>query len=284
MSHYTPRSLLEEARFRLDVLPADLGVAIVEGEEDKSLIARFAARPEQIIACGGKEVLTQACIASRTDTCDGVVFLRDCDYDVSTGVLDLRSEDLPAGVLILSQQSDVEIDLIAMGRLRDVVCTFRPSALESDETLAGFVEDVLQRSIGIAEPIGRLRFANTKHQLGLCFEGLSVPKVARGGTTSLLDLIESRSHEAMRARGLRRGDLSRLLDEAPSGLAVCNGHDLISAIAYTLRNVFSVKGQRPEHIGASLRLALRESDLQTWEVGKRIRAWEERIGRRILAS
>jgi hypothetical protein len=283
MTFYTPESLLEEARLRIDSLPPGLGVIIVEGDDDKTLIARYAIRPEQIIACDGKEVLTRACVASRSDACEGAVFLRDCDYDVPTGVLNLQSSDLPKGALVVSQRSDIESDLVGMGLLRDVVGTLRPSALASDQMLQDLVNKVLAASVSIAELVGRLRFASAKHDLCLGFGDLSMSKIAREGMASLLNQVEARSRDAMMARGLRREDLVQLADEAPRGLAVCNGHDLIGAIAYVLQRRYNVRGQRAEHIGVALRLALRESDLRQWVVGKRIRAWEDRSGRRILA-
>jgi hypothetical protein len=70
--------------------------------------------------------------------------------------------------------------------------------------------------------------------------------------------------------------------DTPSGLLVCDGHDLEQALAAVLRQDFGLSGEDARAVPRVLRASLDRDGLERTEMGHRLIRWQETFGRRIL--
>ena len=80
-----------------------------------------------------------------------ILFLTDCDYEVTLGRLEMQPQ------LVVTQHTSIESDLIAVGALRDLVAEVILQSADNDDDLDAHTQQVLDRAVALAEPLGRLR-------------------------------------------------------------------------------------------------------------------------------
>jgi hypothetical protein len=149
MSGYpSPSALIADARLRLDKLGRDVGVLVVEGPSDKSLLQGRYVPVGQIIVAGSKSLVTGAHEILGDDPESGLLFVVDCDYDVAAG--ELKGGDC----LVITENADLEGDLVALGLMQDVVLQILPDRFPDPDAIA---EDVVQTAAHVAEAIGHVR-------------------------------------------------------------------------------------------------------------------------------
>jgi hypothetical protein len=269
--------LLEDARLRLDALGDSAGILIVEGFDDRRVFAQ-KAKPQQIVVSGGRKLLLAAHRALDADDLGRLVFLTDCDHEVSRGTLKGAHD------LIITRNRDVESDLLELGGLRKVLLEVVPRACDSEHDLDLITTQVMTRITNLAEPIGRLRNALQSRGEELNLTNLDLSKVRPTGSDlvdvdRLVRTIVQRSHMV----STKPQDALNMVQSEPGGYRVCNGHDLLAALSHVLREDFNRGDAGTPHLAGLLRSTVLDSEIfEQWTVVRRIRAWQRSFGRFVL--
>jgi hypothetical protein len=263
---------------RLSGLPRDQGILILEGGNDVRLFLARSIGAQSLIACGCKRTLLEAHSMLQPAEHLQMVFLADCDYDVPTGRLTPRPN------LIVTEFTDVEADLLSLGLLERIILELVPQAIESEEQRSVITETVMHRASSLAEAIGRFRLLSAQQDLRLVFKGLKLSRHRNLGTSGadvkkLAQTLTARSESCV----LSAADLHTAVAEIEGGIKMCHGKDLLSAIVAVLHQDYGVPGTRLTETQSMLRLALTPEAFDRWDVVRRIRIWEQRTGRRVLA-
>lgn len=269
-------SLLQDAKLRLDKFGSDFGVLVVEGPDDKRLLHTHVHRREQIVIAGGRRLLMSAhgLTCERGDT--RIVFLTDCDYETTLGTLK------PELNLIVTEHADIESDLLAEDGFERMVLELVAEAIDSEEKYNSIVNAVRERSIAIAEIIGRARYVAKTDGFPLNLDELRHRKFRKANTSEidqsqLIRVIAQRSD----ACPLQPDALEKRVDAIPAGYNNCNGHDMIAALSHVLKDDFGVEHQTPESLAKLLRVSSSNS-FGNLRIAKYIRKWEKSTGRSIL--
>lgn len=270
--------VLADARLRAGGLGRNRGVIVLEGGDDRRLVGPHCVSLAQIVVAGNKPKLLVAYRSRQASDEGRIVFVTDCDYDVAAGHLGHDRTDL-----VITQHADMEADLVGIGLLRNVVGELVPDSLESDDRMTRTTQHVLDEAVALASVLGRLRQASHIHSLGLNFRGIEVRRFRkRGGRVSSEAETLSKILQRSPGAAVDLPTLSELISDIPDSLAVCQGHDLIDAIACVLHQEYRVPLRRVEAVGPILRSALDGQSFRTSPVGTRLSAWEERHSRVIL--
>ena len=271
-------ALLADARLRLDHFDEDLGVLVVEGPDDKRLFSRFSDRREQVIAAGGRRLLLSGYQRMTDMGVSDVAFVTDCDYEVRLG-------ELRAGQpgLIITTYADVEADLFEGNGLRDLLGELVPHANDSDEQLNRLEADVTQKAVALAEPLGRMRFvgrqAGFKIRTDVRFGRHRTPGSGEVDVAKLIRTVTQTSPDCP----LSPAELAARISAVDGGYELCNGHDLVAAVAQVLRDDYSVRDQDPDSIARLLRHGVAIDVMTNWSVALRLRAWARDVGLTILS-
>ena len=122
--------MLQTARLQVDALGEPRAALIVEGAGDRKLFAPLCFSSSQVVIAGGKSLVLGAHAAMREDDIGRFAFLVDCDGDVGPG-------GLRGGLdLVITEHSDVEGDLLAMGALDLVVEQLVPAVTAGEKAAA----------------------------------------------------------------------------------------------------------------------------------------------------
>jgi hypothetical protein len=275
-AYQSAEALLADADLRLDRFGESFGLLVVEGPDDKRLFCSHTLHRQQVIGAGGRRLLLSALAFADQHGRNDVLFVTDCDYEVALGRLH------PSANLVITEQCDVESDLVALGGVERIVLELVPDTLESDDTLNHVVNAVLTRSVSLAQNLGALRKMAVQHG----FEISTDVRFGKFRTDESADVDDEKM-----VRSVLQGtdcplDLGAALETVRRercGLTICNGHDLMGAINHVLRADFGVRDQTPESLEALLRHGLQRETFSEWSVVVRIRRWEEVTGRRVLA-
>lgn len=262
---------------RSEGLPAELGILVVEGESDRRLFRGLCQEPKQIVVSTNKQLSLEAHERMSSKDRGRIVFLVDCDHDVSRGRLRGGAD------LIITKHSDLEADLIDLGVLESVVAEVVKGV---DEDNVGHVAaQVKARAVAFATPIGRIRQAARNHQINMkamqsyeidfgSFEGESGIAIQRV-------LVEVSRRAALTAHQGKR--VAAEVESIQGGFVVCNGHDLVAAVEHVLRTEHGVSRAQVRSVDSMMRMGLRPRLAEPWIVVKRLRRWEAAHERRILA-
>src|SRR4051794_5380989 len=106
--------LLADARIRLDALPPEAAVLIVEGRDDFLVFADRCHALHAIIVAGNKPRALDAYRRLQQNEHDSFVFVLDCDYDVPLGTV------TPKENLIVTRNADKEADFAELGIARTI--------------------------------------------------------------------------------------------------------------------------------------------------------------------
>lgn len=271
--------MISDARLRLNALPADVGVLIVEGGTDKRVFVERRVPEALILVAGGKPRLLEAYGLLRDEERRQVVFVADCDHDVPCGLLQ------PAENLVLSTNADMESDLVELGVFQRVVLHLVPSASVSDAELDRVTADVLEKARALSVSIGRLRRVAKRRAIALDFEDLTIsrlrPRHGHGAPLErVIEVVASRSN-------VPRSDWGELADAAAAeadDISICCGHDLLAIAADVLRRDYGVPRDKAGAVEEMVRVAVDQATFDAWDVAHRLRRWELASGRRLLLS
>lgn len=272
--------VLADARLRLSALGQNRGIVVLEGSDDRRLLGPHLASLNQIVVAGGKPKLLNA-YRRRSDSDTGrIVFITDCDYDVSAG-------HLVAGVpdLILTSHADLEADLVTQGLVRRVVAELVPNSLESDDSLSRITDHVVGEAFALARRVGRLRELNQTESLGLNFQDLNLSRFRTKGESPideprLIEVLVQRSAGA----SITVPELNERAGEIPIEQASCRGHDLVDAIGCVLRQEYRIPLGRLASIPSILRSGFDREAFEQSGIGIRLSSWEATHGRSILRA
>lgn len=279
MPEYTSAvELLMDAELRADGLGPSLGVLVVEGPDDKRVFARHVGDPVQVLPAGGRKLLISAHEKANSEQRQKIVFVTDCDYEVRRGAL------RGAPDLVITSLTDMESDLLSLGLIEELVLDLVPRALESRAACASIAKRVRDNAEKIALPIGRIRMA--AQPLGIALE-LGELKISRYWDAGKQSMDFSRLVDAMHSKvspvvGFR--EWRQLVQESPQDSGMCHGKDLVRAIAHVLKVEYRVESATPDVLVKMMRSSLNGQHLDSWEVIRRIKAWQERHRRLVLSS
>ena len=113
--------VLQTARLQVDALGGNRGGLILEGADDRKLFSPLCFVSSQLVIAGGKSLVLEAHGSMREEDVGRFAFLVDCDGDVGDRGLRGRHD------LIITENQDVENDLLALGALEPVVTQLVPA-------------------------------------------------------------------------------------------------------------------------------------------------------------
>jgi len=269
--------LLADARLRIEAFQNRLGVLMVEGPDDKRLFYTRAYDPSQIIATGGRTLLLSAYEKASSADLDGMLFLTDCDYAVRRG-------ELSGGMtgLIITVGTTIESDIVSLGTLPAVVMEVVPTAVSSNR-LASVCDEIMRLSTLIALPIGRVRMAIQPLGVDVGLGELDISKYWLKSQEKFdeekLSIVVGRK---LRSQGVSV-DLDALVAKTPPDDRMCNGKDLLRAMRFILRGKYKVPTDINDTVLCKmLRLAVSDTEFESWDVVARMRRWESETGKALL--
>lgn len=271
-------ALLADAELRLDKFGRSLGILVVEGPDDKRFWCGRTSHRQQVIATGGRRLLLSARLVASARKEDDIVFLTDCDYEVTLGALS------PDPSLLITTYSDLEADLLDLGGFEELVVNLVPSALNDDDELTRITLAIKERAIALAEPLGRIRLVAKRAGFQID-TGVRHQKYRRDGTsevdvTKLTRVVVQNSPDCV----MSAEEMYESVQSFEPHYKYCNGHDLVAAVAHVLRTDFGVREQTPESVALLLRTGIPADKIAQLDIVTRIRRWETRTGRKILTS
>jgi hypothetical protein len=275
------QSLLSDARLRLDALGEASSILIVEGNDDKRLFYTRMSATSDVMPTDGKKLLRLALESIRESDKGHILFVTDCDYDVPAG-------DLHGGPdVIITTSCDVESDLIALGILDKVAVEVVPHAIASKGSAEKIGTDVREHAERMTLPLGRIRMAAQPLGVDLSLEDIDFSKYWDKKTKVVLEdkLIRITLDHLAKELNITREEWEERLLATPNTSTVCHGKDLVKAAQMFFRYLYKMDNKiTPDILAMMMRLAVDQTLFESWSVVKRIRAWENRCGRKVLEN
>lgn len=259
-------------------------ILVVEGAADEELFGELCIHgPEQVFVAGSRDLVEQLLRHLRTEPIEGCdcLYLVDCDGYGKTPNLK-ESENL-----IVTEACDMEADLIRLGAATRLARRFT----DSD----GQAEDIVAQACALALPLSIVRRAASrcsvsmrkgKHQLRMAdFSDLQF---------SAWDEEARSAEDVIPAVAVELGWSQKAQKEIHDQIKVipCEfdrsalGKDALDALYRLLRQ--EGHGEvRGWNLGFFYKAVFREllpTDLEHWEVGRRLRAWESASGLRLAKA
>jgi len=262
-------ALLSDALLRRDRFGPNFGILVVEGSDDKRVFADRTHRRQQVIVADGKWLLLAAHAAALADDLsDFIVFLADCDYDVTMALLK------PGPGLIITEHADLEADLLACGGWERIVGQLVPSTLDDDDRFNEAVASVMTRTVGLADILGRYRRVAREFR----FEADTDIRHVRYRRSNSDEIDNARLLRSLwqssRECALSLLEFEERISAISSDYDNCNGHDLVKAFLHVLREDFGVRDITADNLEVLLRHGVSRDNFEEWSVTRRIRNWE----------
>jgi hypothetical protein len=257
---------------------------VVEGAADEELLGGLCKHgAQQVFAAGNRELVEQLLRHIRANPVDGCdcLYLIDCDGYGKTA--DLREE----ASLVVSQTCDMEADLIHLGAALRLTSRFTSSEAEA--------EGLVERACAVALPLSIVRRAafrcsismrRGKGQLRLAdFPDLQLLSWDENAP-SPMEVLDSVASELGWSSDQRAAVAENLTDVPDDFRRTCMGKDALDALFRILRQegAGEVKGWSLGHFYKTVARELNLEDLEQWEVGRRLKAWEAAVGRKLVAD
>lgn len=271
-------AILAEASLKLDRLRQDQGVVLVEGEDDRRCLGDRVIPELQMVVADGKCRLLAAFEDCTDEEKTRFVFLADCDFDVPAG-------RLAAGHgLILTRNPSLETDVVEAGGVQPVVEELVPRGKWRSGDKDATVRYVVEQAVELAEGVGKIRLAARRLGIALELERLrdGLKKYRRDGSADIEKMVRVVNAQADQPPFAP----DRLLAEVatlPGGLRMCDGHDLLAAIAVVLKEDFRLRQHDISYLPQLLRVATDRALVMRCEYGRRLSRWEAQHGARVLA-
>ncbi len=264
------QALLDDARLRLDSLGPSRGILVVEGPDDKRVFSAHVLSSTQIVVSGGRTLLLAAHQVASQNDLTKIVFLTDCDFEVSLGTL------RPTPSLVITTHADVEADLLELGAFRSLAVELVPAALRSDEDADAVAETLRHRAMEFATTLGQLRqiakLRSTKIELG----DLKYKRVRDAARNVNKRLLITKVGQQFSYCGLPILRFIAEVESMPASYSQCSGHDLVNALHFILREDYGISIERRD-LARSLRMVSLNA-LDDWDVVHRLRKWEDAKG------
>jgi len=269
---------------------------IVEGNKDFSLFKKFTETEfcKIEIAFGNKNVI------------DVINELNSRGYSDALGIIDSDFRNLDNEIpenenILLTDEHDLEIMIFKSEAFETIITHYaQPSKLESfiKENDNQELRDIF---LNLAMPLGYLKWANKRNNLGLVFKPLKVD----GNPLSIADFIppstlKFTSYEDMTQSVINytvnKSELKttkdaavkaakKMIDNAHSLLQICNGHDVIHIISLSLRRKISNLNSNsinPEQLEKEFIFAYDSIYFEQTELYKQIKLWELKKNKAVL--
>jgi len=269
---------------------------IVEGNKDFSLFKKFTETEfcKIEIAFGNKNVI------------DVINELNSRGYSDALGIIDSDFRNLDNEIpenenILLTDEHDLEIMIFKSEAFETIITHYaQPSKLESfiKENDNQELRDIF---LNLAMPLGYLKWANKRNNLGLVFKPLKVD----GNPLSIADFIppstlKFTSYEDMTQSVINytvnKSELKttkdaavkaakKMIDNAHSLLQICNGHDVIHIISLSLRRKISNLNSNsinPEQLEKEFIFAYDSRYFEQTELYKQIKLWELKKNKAVL--
>ncbi len=279
MSSYpNAEALISDAALRIDQFGLEYGILIVEGPDDKRFFCTRTHHRQQVIASGGRRMLLSAHAYAARREIDGIAFLTDCDYEVALGTL------TPSWDLIITHHADIEADLLDLGGFEQLVLQVVPAALNDERELTRITHAARQRAVALADVLGRIR--RVAKQEGFVIDAdIRHHKYRKQDSDEIDEKKLTRAvFQAATDPTLELGEFEQRVMQIDQSYNNCNGHDLVAALHHVLRDDFGVRGQSVEHMEHLLRTGISAKSFVELDVVIRLKTWEQRTGRQIIAA
>lgn len=266
--------VLQAARLQVDALGGMHGGLIVEGSDDRKLFSSLCFVSSQIVIAGGKSLVLEAHAALRPGDVGRFVFVVDCDGDVGAGGLRGRPD------LIITEHSDIESDLIALGALEAVVGQLVPAVASGDIDAADVAELVYGAATELAAPVGCVRRAARRRSISLSALRQQDMDYLAIGSAATASRYDAALQQVTRCAGLTTYQARQIRDRiapAPTTIESCNGHDLVEAVRAVLIRDHRISGGKAavRSVDALLRMSMLDpARRESWGVIARLRRWE----------
>jgi hypothetical protein len=204
-----------------------------------------------------------------TEDRSGIAFLTDCDYEVPLGTLNPRPN------LVITENAALEADLFEAGGFEEIVVQLVPAALNDDEVTLEFAAQLKDRSVALAEALGRIRRVAKEHAFPLDLDNFRHHKYRKSGSSIVdVDKMVRAVIQASREATLTATEVADRVEKIPSSYSNCNGHDLVAAVAHVLREDFGVRGHTEDTVAAILRNSFIGETFERLRIVDRLRRWE----------
>ncbi|MGY5120993.1 hypothetical protein ACWC2H_34965 [Streptomyces sp. 900105755] len=178
----------------------------------------------------------------------------------------------------------MESDLLALGLIESIILELVPRALESRASCNQITAKIRTRAERIALPLGRLRMAAQPLGIPLNLDDIKLSRYwdAKTGSmnfTRLVDAMHSKVSSVIDFNEWRK-----LVADTPEDIGMCQGKDLVRALAFLLKSEYRVDGASVEMVVRIIRASLTSHHLESWEVIRRIKRWQENNRRYLLTA
>lgn len=267
-------------RMRLDVVP----MLVVEGATDEEFFSGLCSQgAEQIFPAGTRALVEQLFAHLKREPVEGCecVFLVDCDGRGKTVNLATERE------LLVTETCDLEADVVRMGVAARVARRF----VDSDDAATGLV----RRACELAMVVSVVRRAAHSASVSMKIKGgrqlrfedlpeiqLSAWEADLPSEVDVLNVVGSEltwsTEEVMKVLDCIGGVQREFA-------TTCLGKDALDALFRLLRSEGNgdVRGWSREHFHKVVFRAVGPEDLDQWEVGRRLQAWQNATGHVLLA-
>ena len=255
---------------------------IVEGAADELIFEPLCAHgQQQVFAAGNRDLVEQLLRHLQQHPIEGCdcLYLVDCDgYGKTTDLKNAKN-------LLVTETCDMEADLVQLGAARRLARRYMGSDADS--------EDIVSRACALALPLSIVRRAafqasvsmrKNRHQLRLA-DLPDLQLVAWEQKESLLgEVLASVASELEWSKDEEEKVRSKLDDVSTDFGRVCLGKDALDALFRLLRQEGNgeIRGWNLSYFYKALASELQPADFEDWEVGRRLRAWEKRLGHELV--
>jgi hypothetical protein len=272
-----------EIRYRLDGLDISAPAALlVEGPDDKRLFLPFVRHPGLVVPCSGRRHVIAIRSAMTAADHERIISFIDCDYEVASGNF------TPDSGVIMTGGTDVEADIFQIGLLDRIVQNLIPGDISKPGELGDIAEDIRSTATKLSTPLGRARMAAQPMGIELDFSNLSFARYTLPSGEPDVDKMITTIHSQLK-KSAPQLDLNSFRDsvtKTPDDPRLCKGKDLLASAAFVLRNRYRSSNRvNADLLDTLLRTLMADAAVfESWPVVRRIRAWEDVHGVRVLKN
>jgi len=295
---FSPAAFSQNLRRMRYGWPADQPLLVVEGVTDRRALTPVLVPGVKVIPSNGKEHLKHAYQELVTSGVTGIYYIMDCDNGDADEFMGLED-------LAVTQHRDIEADLLfSLNAFERVADEFLSEFHPDRRSLHNVADRVLEVAAANACTLGRLKDAAREAGLVLKVRDARTGRkraLRPADIASAIPFSDVEDQDAVAremAVVLAWGEeevqdlLSRAehLDVCEHGSpmcygcavrAVCNGHDVVQALALAISAQTNLD-VTSEELERALRIGMDRSAVEEWHVGARARRWESTSGMRLL--
>lgn len=250
-------------------------ILIVEGTSDHKLFSSFIDNKmcDTVIARGKKNCI-DAIKVSNEKGIEGVLAIVDKDFDVFLQIVENVEN------LIYSDDHDIEVSLIKSPALEKVFTEL--GSAKKIITRRDKGDDIREKLLYAAHPIGVARLYSLKNEISLVFEGFKFRYISKDFNFDNNDLFkELKNHSKMQnleAEGYH-AELKYWENTDHDRWEMCCGHDLCRLAGLALQSLWGSRNTNEvsqTEIESRLRLAFEADHFRQTGIYTNIKEWEAR--------